>query len=104
MAARFRVSVAFVDKLLRRHRTTGSVAALPAGGGPAPLLDPAGRAQLLICLGQQPDATLDEVRAALAAAGGPPLSRTAVWRAVEGVGWSRKKKASTPPNATPSGW
>ena len=70
MAARFRVSVAFVDKILRRQRTTGSVAALPACGGPAPRLDPAGRAQLLVCLGQQPDATLDEVRTALAAAGG----------------------------------
>ena len=92
VAARFRVSVAFVDKLLRRQRTTGSVAALPACGGPAPRLDPAGRAQLLVCLGQQPDATLDEVRAALAAAGGPALSRTAVWRAVESLGWGRKKK------------
>jgi len=103
VAARFRVSVAFVDKLLRRQRTTGSVAALPACGGPAPRLDPAGRAQLLVCLGQQPDATLDEVRAALAASGGPALSRTAVWRAVESMGWGRKKKAFTPPNATPSG-
>ena len=103
VAARFRVSIAFVDKLLRRQRTTGSVAALPACGGPAPRLDPAGRAQLLVCLGQQPDATLDEVRAALAASGGPALSRTAVWRAVESMGWGRKKKAFTPPNATPSG-
>ena len=102
VAARFRVSIAFVDKLLRRQRTTGSVAALPACGGPAPRLDPAGRAQLLVCPGQRPDATLDEVRAALAAAGGPALSRTAGWRAVESVGWGRKK-ASTPPNMTPSG-
>ena len=103
VAAQFRVSISFVDKLLCRQRTTGSVAALPPSGGPAPRLDPAGRAQLLVCLGQQPDATLDEVRAALAAAGGPALSRTAVWRAVESLGWGRKKKASTPPNATPSG-
>ena len=103
VAARFCVSVAFVDKLLRRQRTTGSVAALPTCGGPAPRLDPAGRAKLLVCLGQQPDATLDEVRAALAAAGGPALSRTAVWRAVESVGWGRQKKASTPPNTPPGG-
>ena len=78
VAARFRVFVAFVDKLLCRQRTTGSVAALPSGGGPAPRLDLAGRAQLLVCLDQQPAATLDEVRAALAAAGGPDPSRTAV--------------------------
>ena len=75
---------------------------MPACGGPAPRLDPAGRAQLLVCLCQQPGATLDEVRAALAAAGGPALSRTAVWRAVESLGWGRKK-VSTPPNAAPSG-
>jgi hypothetical protein len=31
------------------------------------------------------------VRAALVAAGGPALSRTAVWRAVESLGWGRKK-------------
>ena len=49
VAARFRVSVAFVDKLLRRQRTTGPVAALPACGGPAPRPDPADRAQLLVC-------------------------------------------------------
>ena len=52
VAARFRVSVAFVDKLLRRQHTTGSVAALLACGIPALRLDPAGRAQLLVCLGQ----------------------------------------------------
>lgn len=104
VAAQFRVSISFVDKLLRRQRTSGSVAALPARGGPAPRLDPAGRDQLVACLRQQPDATLDELRTALAAAGGPALSRTAVWRAVERLGWGRKKKASMRPSATPSGW
>ena len=91
VAARFRISVAFVNKLLRRQRTTGALAALPACGGPAPRLNPASRARLLVCLGQRPDATLDEMRAALAATGGPVLSRTAGWRAVESMGWGRKK-------------
>ena len=100
VAARFRVSVAFVNKLLRRQRTTGLVAALPACGGPAPRLDPADRAQLLVCLGQQPDATLDEVRPALAAAGGPALSCTAVWQAVENVGRGRKKSVHAAERAT----
>ena len=103
VAARFCVSLSFTDKLLRRQRTSGSLATLPASGGPAPRLDAAGRDLLRACLVAQPDATLDEVRAALAAAGGPVLSRTAVWRAVESMGWGRKKKAFTPPNATPSG-
>ena len=41
VAARFRVSIAFVDKLLHRQCAPGSLAALPACGGPAPRLDPA---------------------------------------------------------------
>ena len=46
---------------------------------------------MLVCLGQQSDATLNGVRAALAAVGGPALSRTVVWQAVESMGWGRKE-------------
>ena len=104
VAARFSVSISFVDKLLHRQRTTGSLAALPAGGGPEPRLDPSGCVQLEACLVQQPDATLGELRAALVGLGGPALSRSAMGRAVIALGWDRKKKASTRPNATPSAW
>ena len=104
VATRFSVSLSFTDKLLRRQRTSGSVAALPPRPGPAPRLDAAGDAVLLGCLRARPDATLAEIGRALAAAGGPALRRTAVWEAVERLGWGRKKKASTPPNATPNGW
>lgn len=38
VASRFAVSISFVDKLLKRQRTSGSVAALPPRGGPAPRL------------------------------------------------------------------
>jgi len=103
VAAQFGVSVSFMDKLLCRQRTTGSVAALPPSGGPAPMLNPTGQLRLTACLNQQPDATLDELRTALAAAGGPVLSRTSVWRATESLGWGRKKKVSTPPSVTRSG-
>ena len=64
---------------------------LPGPPGPAPCLDAAGHAQLTACLRQQSDATLPEVGAALATAGGPALSRTSVWLAVEKLGWKRKK-------------
>jgi transposase len=103
VAAQFSVSISFVDKLLHRQRTRGSLAALPARGGPAPRLDPAGGVHLEACLVQQPDATLDELCTALVALGGPTLSRSAMGRAVIGRGWDRKKKAFTPPSATPSG-
>ena len=38
VAARFCVSVSFVEKLRQRQRANGSVAALPHRSGPAPLL------------------------------------------------------------------
>ncbi len=103
VAATFSVSISFVDKLLHRQRTSGSVARLPARGGRTPHLTETGRRALTACLVQQPDATLDEVRTELAAIGGPALSRTSTWRAVEGLGWGRKKKASMPASATASG-
>ncbi|AMR26438.1 hypothetical protein A0257_14905 [Hymenobacter psoromatis] len=102
VAAQFSVSISFVDKLLRRQRTSGSLAALPASGGAAPRLDPTGRDLLQACLVAQPDATLAELGTALLAANGPVLSRTSTWRAVESLGWGRKKKASTLPSATPN--
>ena len=103
VAAQFSVSVSFVAKLARRQRTSGSLAALPRRGGPAPRLDAPARVLLGDCLRQTPDATLDELRGWLAALGGPAVSRSALGRAVQGLGWRRKKRASTPPSATPTG-
>ena len=103
VAAQFSVSDSFVRKLRRHQRTSGSLAPLPHRRGPAPLLDAPAQAQLGACLGQQPDATLDELRVWLAAVGGPAVSRVTLWRAVQALDWRRKKRASTPPSATPSG-
>lgn len=103
VAARFGVSASFVHKLAQRQRTRGSVVALPHRGGPAPLLTEAARHQLLACLRQQPDATLDELRVWLAAVGGPAVSRATLGRAVQRLDWRRKKNTCTPPSATPSG-
>ena len=103
VADQFRVSLSFVAKLLRRHRASGSAAALPGGHGPAPRLDAPALAQLRACLRQTPDATLDELGTWLAAVGGPSASRSALGRAVQGLDWRRKKRVSTPPSATPSG-
>ncbi len=103
VAAQFSVSVSFVEKLLHRQRTSGSAAALPHRSGPAPLLDAPAQDGLRACLRQQPDATLDELRAWLAALGGPAVSRATLGRAVQALDWRRKKRASMPPSATPSG-
>lgn len=101
VAAQFSVSVSFVDKLLRRQRITGSVAAKPAAGGPAPRLDLARRAQLVAWVQQQPDVTLGELQAGLVAVGGPLVSRTLIWQVLAAHDLRRKKRASTPPNAIP---
>ena len=103
VAAQFSVSVSFVEKLLQRQRTSGSLAPLPLRGGPAPCLDASSRADVVACLRQQPDATLDELRVWVAALGGPAVSVATMGRAVQAVGWRRKKRVSTPPSATPSG-
>lgn len=102
VAAQFSVSDSFVRKLRRRQRMSGSVAALPHHSGPAPLLNAAAQAQLMACLRQQPDATLSELCTWLAAIGGPAVSQTTLWRAVQALDWRRKKRASTPPSVTPN--
>ena len=103
VAAHFSVSLSFVNKLRRRQRTSGSLAALPHAGGPAPLLNAAARQQVSECLRQQPDATLAEVGQALVAAGGPAASAATLCRVVAGLDWRRKKRVSTPPSAPVSG-
>ena len=103
VAAQFRVSVSFVHKVRRRQRTTGSLAALPHRGGPAPLLDAATRAELAACVARQPDTTPDELRGHLAASGAPAVGRTTVWQALQALDLRRKKRACTPPSATPVG-
>ena len=62
VTARFCVSVAFVGKLLRRQRYTGSVAALPGRGGRARYLDAAVQMWLVAQVEQIPEQTLNELR------------------------------------------
>lgn len=103
VADQFSVSESFVRKLRRRQRTTGSLAALPPGRGPVPTLDPQAQQQLVACVGQEPDATLAELRIWLSAIGGPVVSQSTMCRALQALDWRRKKSVSMPPNATPNG-
>ena len=95
VAAQFSVSDSFVRKLRRHQRLTGSLA--PRHGrrpGPVPALTPTAGQLLGACLQQEPDATLDELCTWLAAVGGPALSQTTLWRAVQQGNWRRKKECS----------
>ena len=92
VARQFSVSRSFIEKLRRQQQRSGSLA--PAGGrrGPLPRLDQAARQQLAACVEAQPDATLDELREQLRAHGGPAVSRTSLWQALQQLALRRKKK------------
>jgi transposase len=90
IARLFGVSTAWLRRLLQRRRETGSFAALPHGGGPAPRLDLGHRDRLIVLVREQPDATLAELTDRLQA--GVHLST--VGRHLVRLGLSVKKKSS----------
>lgn len=70
--------------------------ALPRHPSSAPPLDTTGNQRLLACLAVQSDTTLAEISLALLAVGGPLLSRTAMWRATERLGWGHVRRRLGP--------
>jgi transposase len=96
-AEHYGLSPSVVVLWMQRWEATGSVEAKPVGGSISPLED---HAEFLLDLAaEQPDATLDEIVAALAKAG-IAASRTAVWRFYERHEVTFKKKRYTPANRT----
>jgi transposase len=105
VAEAFGVSVAFITKLLRRHREHGTVAAKPRGGNHRPSLGRRDLAALRRLVREQPDATLAELRGRLAERRGVAVGVSTVWRAL-GRGRLRlplKKSRSTRPSGTRPG-
>lgn len=100
VASRFSVSTSFVEKLLKRQRTTGSVAALPHRGGPAPRLQEVDRQRLAACVAAQPDATLAELGQQVMATGSPAVGQTVLWQTLRALDLRRKKRVCPPPSAT----
>src|SRR5712671_789383 len=88
IARRFLVSVSFVTRLLRLHRGTGSLEPKPHGGGNPAVLGPEDLERLRELVGQQPDATLEELRQRL----GASCSTMTISRALRKLGLPRKKK------------
>ncbi len=103
IAALFGVSQSFIEKLLRRHRSTGNLAPRPHGGGRRALCDEAGRALVRRFVQEHPDATLAECCAWLLAQRGLRLSVPTMGRLVIALGLPRKKSRSTPPSGTRRG-
>jgi transposase len=88
IAQRFVVSLSFIVRLLQIRRRTGSLDPKPLAGGRHPALGPEDLERLQELVRQQPDATLKELQQRL----GVSCSLTSIWRALEKLQLSRKKK------------
>lgn len=96
------IGYATVNRTLRLHRETGSVAPRPRGGGNvSPITGSEEVANLLRALViAMPDATASELAAALARGAGVTTSTSSVQRALRRLGFTRKKRASLRRSAT----
>jgi transposase len=99
-AALLGVGEATVSRTLRLHRETGSVEARPRGGGVfSPLT---GKFEKLVhaIVTSLPDATVEELVVAFTRRSGQKTSRSAMHRALDRLGYSRKKRPSSPRSGT----
>jgi len=94
IAERFGVSTAWIKKLIRQRRETGSIAPKPHGGGMPAKYRGKTLERLQRELAAQPDATLEELRDRTRV----PASIMAVFRALERLGAHRKKSRSGRPS------
>ena len=95
IARRFLVSVSFVTRLLKQHRSTGSLEPKSHGGGHPPALGPEDLERLRELIRQQPDATLEELRQRL----GASCRTMTISRALRRLGLPRKKKKGAIPKS-----
>jgi transposase len=103
IATLFGVSLSFVEKLLRRRRTTGDITPRPHAGGRRASCDEAALAQVRRLVHEQPDATLAELCERLWTQQRLRVSIPTMTRIVTHMGLPRKKSRSTCQSATPSG-
>ena len=101
LAELFGVSLSFVEKLLRRHRTTGSIAPKPHAGGQKPSLDAAADTLVRQLVHDNTDMTLEELCTRVAAERGVRVSVATMCRVLQRLGLPRKKSRSTPASAIP---
>jgi transposase len=103
IATLFGVSQSFVEKLLRRRRTTGDISPRPHAGGRRALCDATALAHVRRLVCEHPDATLAELAAHLEAQHGLRVSVPTMGRIVLDLKLPRKKSRSTPMSVTRSG-
>lgn len=96
-ASLFRVSVSFIYKALGRRRRTGETTARPQRGHLPQKLEAYHQA-IRDRVAQQPDATLDELRAWMLANHGVSVSQGGMWNALDRLGLTLKKSRNTRPS------
>jgi transposase len=98
LAARFKVAPRTVQNYLNLKRETGSVEPRPHGGGPVPKLDDSGVRELRAVVEEKNDRTLNEIADELDRRRQVRVGRTTVWRVLDRLGLTRKKRRAAPPN------
>lgn len=91
LAKRFRVSLSFVQSLLKRYRIDGTMEPRPHGGGQSPKLTPQQLATVAELVAQKNDATLEELCDQLYQKTQIQVSRSTMGRLVQKLNLTRKK-------------
>jgi transposase len=94
-AQKYSVSESWVRRLKQRRRQTGETAPRQQRRGPVPLSATHGE-QIRRAVSDQPDATLEELKAKL----GLAVALSTLWAAVAALGLRLKKKSPAPPSRT----
>jgi transposase len=96
LADLFGVSLSFVEKLRRRHRTTGDIAPKPHAGGQRPRLNATADTLVRRLVHDNADLTLEELCGHVAAEAGVRVSVATMCRVLQRLGLPRNKSRSTP--------
>jgi transposase len=99
----FGVSLAFVEKVWRQHRSTGDIAPKPHAGGQKPRLGTAAQAVVRRLVDDHPEATLEEWCTRVAAELGVRVRVPTMCRVLQRLGLPRKQRRSTRRHARPRG-
>ena len=94
VAARYRVSLGMVKKLLQQRRRTGDIRPRHDRSGRKPLIVDRHRRQMRELLSRKPDLTLEELKGATAL----KCTLQAIFYALEKMGLTYKKRRSGPAN------
>ncbi len=95
LAKRFRVSLSFIENLLKRYRTEGTVEPRAHGGGRVAKLSREQEQVLVNLVAEDNDAILVELCARLDEQTGVKVSRATMGRVVQKLKLTRKKKLCT---------